>query len=491
VRLFKRVGFRHYELQGTKQEAIQNAGTLDCFVVSLLAMTETDPAPTSNFQIFKFSNHQMSKTLIKNVLLDGELKDIYIGDGIIKSITVPGEACKLNEMDLHDAVVIDGTGKAVIPGLVNMHTHAAMTLFRGYADDMPLKPWLEQKIWPAEKKLTEESVYWGAKLACIEMIRSGTVTFFDMYHHFNATVKAVTDMGMRAFVSEVCFDFFRDDLTEKSKKRIRKSYGEFLSGKNDRTDGTVNYAIGPHAIYSVSGKLLQWVSDFAKDSNVPVQMHLAETEEEVSNSIRDFGATPVRYLHRLGILSPNLVLAHVIHIDDEEMEILADSGANVVHNPASNMKLASGYQFRFREMKKAGIKVALGTDGCASSNNLDMFEAMKLASLMGKVWRKDPEALTCDEMFEAATRTAADILNLRSGTVKEGFSADLCLIDLKTPALIPNHNFVSNLVYSANGSCVDTVICNGRILMQNRKIRDEQDTFDNVARIVYDLTGKQ
>jgi 5-methylthioadenosine/S-adenosylhomocysteine deaminase len=427
---------------------------------------------------------------IKNTLLDGELKDICIDSGIIKSIIPSGEACELKEIDLHNMTVIDGTSKAVIPGLANMHTHAAMTLFRGYADDMPLKPWLEQKIWPAEKKLTPESVYWGARLACIEMIRSGTTTFFDMYHHFNATVKAATDSGMRAFVSEVCFDFFREDLTEKSKKRIEKSYDEFLSRENRQPGGTVNYTVGPHAIYSVSGKLLKWASGFAKDNNIPLQMHLAETEEEVSNSIRDFGATPVRYLHRLGVLSPNIVLAHVIHIDDEEMKILADSGASVVHNPASNMKLASGYRFKFREMKQAGIKVALGTDGCASSNNLDMFEAMKLASLMGKAWRKDPEALTCDEMFEAATKTAADMLNIRSGAIKEGLHADLCLIDLKTPAFVPNHNFVSNLVYSANGSCVDTVICNGRILMQNRKIPGEEDAFENVARIARDLAGK-
>jgi 5-methylthioadenosine/S-adenosylhomocysteine deaminase len=427
---------------------------------------------------------------IKNVLSDGELKDIYIDrGGIIKSVILSDKTCngKSEEIDLHDTAFIDGTNKAVIPGFVNMHTHAAMTLFRGYADDMPLKSWLEQKIWPAEKKLSGEDVYWGTKLACLEMIRSGTTTFADMYHHLDATAEAVADMKMRAFLSEACFDFFRDDLMIKSKKRIEEGYRKFVSNAGRQAGTTLRYAVGPHAIYTVSGKLLKWASDFAKDNGMVIQMHLAETEREVLDAIGNFGDTPVRYLHKLGVLSPNLVLAHVIHIDGEEIRILADSGASVVHNPASNMKLASGYQFKFKEMKDAGIKVALGTDGCASSNNLDMFEAMKLASLLGKVWRKDPEALACDEMFEAATKTAAEILKTHSGTIKEGMCADLSLIDLHAPAFTPNYNFISNLVYSANGSCVDTVICNGQILMQNKKVEGEEEILENAARRAYGL----
>jgi 5-methylthioadenosine/S-adenosylhomocysteine deaminase len=427
---------------------------------------------------------------IKNVLSDGERKDIYIDrEGIIKSIILSDKTCnnKFKETDLHNATFIDGANKAVIPGFVNMHTHAAMTLLRGYADDMPLKSWLEQKIWPAEKKLAEDDVYWGTKLACLEMIKSGTTTFVDMYHHLDATVEAVADMKLRAFLSEACFDFFREDLMIKSKKRIEEGYKKFVSNANRQMGATIRYAIGPHAIYTVSGELLKWASGFAKDNGIVMQMHLAETEQEVADCIGNFGDTPVRYLHKLGVLSPNLVLAHVIHVDEEEIRILADSGASVVHNPASNMKLASGYQFKFKEMKKAGIKVALGTDGCASSNNLDMFEAMKLASLLGKAWRKDPEALACDEMFEAATKTAAEILKTNSGTIKKGMCADLCLIDLHVSAFTPNHNFVSNLVYSANGSCVDTVVCNGRILMQNKKVEGEEEILENAAKRAYGL----
>ncbi|MDR2148929.1 MAG: amidohydrolase [Tannerella sp.] len=423
--------------------------------------------------------------LIKGIQLNNQISDIYIENNIIKTISSPVESIE-NVPD----TVIDGTDKAVIPGLVNMHTHAAMTLFRGYADDMPLTPWLEQKIWPREKKLTENDVYWGAKLACLEMIKSGTTTFFDMYYHFDATAQAVLETGLRAFLSEACFDFFQSDLTEQSKKRIAQGYEKFLENTDYQSKNTISYAIGPHAVYTVSGGLLQWASDFAKDNHLLIQTHLAETEGEVANCIRQFGTTPVRYLKQLGILSPNLVLAHAIYVDDEEIRILADSGVSVVHNPASNMKLASGERFQFREMKSAGVKVALGTDGCASSNNLDMIEAMKLAALLGKVWRRDPEALTCNEMLEATTLTAGEILHQNIGVIQEGMQADLCLIDLKTPAFTPNHNFVSNLVYAANGNCVDTVICNGRILMQDKKVPDEDGILENAARQAFDLVGR-
>ena len=221
-----------------------------------------------------------------------------------------------------------------------------------------------------------------------------------------------------------------------------------------------------------------------------VNLHLAETEEEVKNSIEKFGLSPVRYLYKLGVLSPRLIIAHGIYVDDDEIRMLADHGVKVIHNPASNLKLVSGIQFKFKEMKKAGIKVGLGTDGCSSSNNLDMVETMKLASLIGKAWRKDPETLTAEEMFEAATSTGADILGLNAGRVKEGTLADLVLIDLKIPAFTPNFNFVSNLVYAANGSCVDTVICNGKVLMQGKKVPNEEEIMEKAARCAYNLVKR-
>ena len=195
-------------------------------------------------------------------------------------------------------------------------------------------------------------------------------------------------------------------------------------------------------------------------------------------------------MYKLGVLSPRLIIAHGIYFDDDEIRMLADHGVKVIHNPASNLKLVSGIQFKFKEMKKAGIKVGLGTDGCSSSNNLDMVETMKLASLIGKAWRKDPETLTAEEMFEAATSTGADILGLNAGRVKEGTLADLVLIDLKIPAFTPNFNFVSNLVYAANGSCVDTVICNGKVLMQGKKVPNEEEIMEEAARCAYNLVKR-
>ena len=417
--------------------------------------------------------------LLKSVELDGKAVDICIVNNIIKSIVQEGFALQSGfEAD----VVIDGRRKAVIPGLMNMHTHAAMTLFRGYGDDMPLMLWLEEKIWPNEAKLTYDDVYWGAKLACIEMIRSGTTTFFDMYHKLDATAQAVEEMGLRAVLSEACFDHFNPGLAERSKQNIKKRFSQKPTC-NER----IQYALGPHAIYTVSGELLRWSSDFAMDNDTLMHLHLAETETEVKQCMERFGTTPVRYLQKLGILSPRLVVAHALYVDDDEIRMLADNDVKVVHNPASNMKLASGYMFKYKEMREANVAVAIGTDGCSSSNNLDMIEAMKLASLLGKAWRKDPEALTCNEMFYSATRAGADIIGVNAGLIAEGSLADICLIDLNTPAFTPNFNFISNLVYAANGSCVDTVICDGKILMQNKQIPGEDEIMENAARAAYNL----
>ncbi|GHV51222.1 S-adenosylhomocysteine deaminase [Bacteroidia bacterium] len=410
----------------------------------------------------------MERILIKGVACGGKLTDILIEGTSIKRIAgnIPADGCTL----------LDGKGKAVIPGLVNTHSHAAMTLFRGCGDDMPLMRWLEEKIWPREARLTYEDVYWGARLACLEMIKSGTTTFLDSYHIQPATAAAVEEAGIRGVLACACFDHFNPQEAEESKQRIRQCH----AGMKEYSP-RVTYSLAPHAIYTVSAPTLQWVDNYSKENGLLIQLHLAETEGEVAASIKQFGCTPVRYLHRLGILSPRLIIAHGLYVDDEEISLLAGNGVQVVHNPASNMKLASGYAFRFTEMRRAGIRVGIGTDGCSSSNNLDMIEAMKLASLLGKAWRKDPEALAAQEVLSAATSQGADMLGIRAGRIEEGCLADLCLIDLKLPAFTPNLNFVSNLVYAANGSCVDTVICNGKILMQNRKVEGEEEIMQQAA----------
>ncbi len=417
---------------------------------------------------------EKSSLLIRNVLLDGKVQDLFIEENRIARI---GES-----LAVAAAREIDGSGKAAIPGLVNGHTHAAMTLLRGIGDDMPLMPWLHEKIWPNEAKLTEEDIYWGSRLACLEMIKSGTTLFNDMYYRFDVTAEAVREMGIRAVLGSTCFDHHQPELALKCREETVKTFD------NMKDYGSrVRFAISPHAIYTVSGELLQWADRFAGERGLLIHIHMAETAGEVADAVNQFGETPVRYLKRLGVLSPRMVMAHAIYVDEEEIRIMAGSGVKVVHNPASNMKLASGAEFKFDEMRRAGIEVGIGTDGCSSSNNLDMVEAVKLASLLGKSWRGDPEAAKAEDVFTAATREGASILGWQTGILQPGYLADICLVDLRQPALTPNHNFISNLVYAANGSCIDTVVCDGRIVMENRRVPGEDEILEKAAERAYNL----
>lgn len=415
--------------------------------------------------------------LIKNVLLDKEIKDIYIQGNTIKAID--------NEIHLDADHIIDGKNKAVIPGLFNGHTHAAMTLMRGYADDMHLMPWLEEKIWPLESKITEDDVYWGAKLAILEMIKTGTTCFIDMYHQFPGTLRAIEEMGLRGLITQAVFDFDQPQMAEKYKKLITDFHE-----KSQHFPDRIKFALGPHAIYTVSTDLLKWISTYAIDNNLKIQIHLSETENEVNDSIEKFGKRPVQYLHSIGFLNNNVSLAHCVHLDDTDIKTLAKTGAQVVHNPASNLKLASGNQFRYTELKKAGIPICIGTDGTSSSNNLDMLEAIKIASLNGKAVSKDPTIWTAEETLKAATESAEQITGFKIGKIEVGYLADINLIRLNVPEMIPNFNLASNLVYSANGSVVDTVICDGKILMQNRLVEGEEEIMENANRVAFDLTKR-
>lgn len=377
------------------------------------------------------------------------------------------------------ATIINATDKAIIPGLINTHTHAAMTLMRGYGDDLPLMTWLQDYIWPLEDKMTEEDVYIGAKLAMLEMIKTGTTTYLDMYMHPLMGAKAAEEMGLRAMISYTLFDQGNPERAQLDRERSEIYLERFKTEFSDR----IMFNLGPHAIYTVSGEQLQFCHEFCKKHNLKIHLHLSETEGEVEECIKQHGMRPVKYLEKLGILSEALILAHVIWVDDEELDLLAKYNVSVVHNPASNMKLASGYAFRYEEMKKRGIRVGLGTDGCSSSNNLDMFTAMRLASFLGKVWRFDSTAVKADDIFASSTSIGADILGIDAGIIAEGKLADLCLVDLNRPEMVPVHNLTSNLVYSASGAFVDTVICDGRILMQNGYVEGEEEIIRS-ARLV-------
>lgn len=414
--------------------------------------------------------------LIKNVILDREKKDIYIEGNKIKKIGINLNLKMADER-------IDGMGKkAVLPGLINCHTHSAMTLFRGYADDLPLKDWLEKKIWPLEAKLTPDDVYWGVKLACLEMLKTGTTCFNDMYWHFRhpeITISAVKEIGLRAVLGFIMLDA----AAEGTKEVVEKSYAWF----RDKHSGLITFSIAPHSIYSVSKENLIWAKNFAEKNNLLLHIHLSETEKEVKDCLKKYEMRPVEFLDKIGFLNENCVLAHSIWLSDKEIGILARRNCSVVYNPCSNMKLASGI-FSFQKLKKSGVNICLGTDGPASNNNLDMFEEMKFASLLQKINEKNPTAAPASEIFETAIKNGAKSLRINAGEIKEGRLADLILIDLNQICLTPGHNFTSDLIYSCQGNCVSDVICNGKILMRERKVKGEEKILREATKRAKNLT---
>lgn len=413
--------------------------------------------------------------LIKNVLLNDQRTDILIEGNKITSVS---NNIKTEGID----TIIDGSNKAAFPGLVNGHTHAAMTFFRGYGDDLPLEEWLNTKIWPNERNLTDEIVYWGTKLACLEMIKTGTTTFNDMYFRFKESARATDEMGIRGVFPQLMFDSLNPVQAKKVQSRI--SAKDFEGNYSSR----IMFSIAPHAIYTVSGGSYKWAMDFAKEHNIIVHTHLAETQTEHQNAVKNFGMSPVRYLNSLGVLRPNLVIAHCLWLDKDEIQMLADNDVKVIHNPNSNLKLASGHKFLYNEMNDKGICIGLGTDGCSSSNNLDMIEAMKMMSLLQKGWRLDPTALPAEETIKVATENGGKALNINSGKIEVGKLADIFLVNINTPAFTPfNNNTASNLVYAANGNNVDTVICDGKVIMENRKVCGEEEILQKANELVEKL----
>jgi 5-methylthioadenosine/S-adenosylhomocysteine deaminase len=410
------------------------------------------------------------------VSLKGEAVDVLIRGNRFDSIGGP--------VDFVADVTIDGSGKAILPSFHNAHTHAAMTLLRGYADDMDLHTWLTDHIWPFEARLNEDDIYWGAKLACLEMIKSGTTFFADMYWHWKGTARAVEEMGLRAALSAAFFDFEDPQRAEAMKRQVMA-----LHEDSGRYSERITFILGPHAIYTVSSESLRWLSEYADRHNLLIHTHLSETRKEVDDCLARHGRRPVEYLHDLGLLGPRLSLAHAVWMTEDEMALLAAHGVRVVHCPVSNMKLASG-QFDYAGMRRHGVDVALGTDGCSSNNTLDMMAEMKTASLLAKVSAMDPTVLPAAEALDAATINGARMYGLDSGRIARGLLADCILVDLDHLRMVPGHNLVSNLVYSANSACVDTTICNGRVLMTGGRVDGEEEILAQVRATIGRLTGK-
>jgi len=410
--------------------------------------------------------------LIQNVLVNGKTADIRIRDTRIETVApslVPEEGEE----------TINGTDKAAVCGFVNGHTHAAMTLFRGFADDMKLKPWLEEKIWPAEAKLTEEDVYVGTRLACLEMIRTGTTTFNDMYWHLPGAVRAVESMGIRGVLSAVFIDQFDEG---RCKEQIDQNMA-FLETFGNRNP-LIQIALGPHSIYTVSREALEWIAAFSEEHNLFVHIHLSEVQREVDDSLQAHGMRPAEYLKEVGLLSNRLFAAHCNQLNEHEMRLLTEAGAHLVHIPVSNLKLASEKIFPYENLKSHGASIILGTDGCSSNNNLDMLETAKFAALFQKWQSNDPTLLPAAEAFSLITEEGYRAFRIGNGKIAPGEPADIVLIDLNHPQNVPLYNLESNLVYSANGSAVSTTICNGKILMKDGFIPDEKTIIAEVRQTV-------
>ncbi len=415
--------------------------------------------------------------LIKDVTLEGRVTQIYIEGNRIVELGARREA----------DVVIEGKGKVALPGMVNLHTHSAMTLFRGFGDDLKLHEWLTTKIFPREAKLKPEDVYWGTKLACLEMIKTGTTTFNDMYYFMDHAAKAVKEMGLRAFLSEGFADMNEPDAGEVVLKRVQEVNRKIQALKLER----IVPALGPHAIYTVSKESFLAIRELADKTGLLVHTHLAETKREVDDCLSARGMRPAQYLDSLGFLTRDVIAAHCCWLDPSEIELLAKAGAKVAHCPVSNMKLATGQAMPYAALKEAGVLMGLGTDGAASNNSLDMLESMKFAALLQKFAHNDPTVLPASEAFQMATLAGARALGIDAGLIEAGRLADIILVDLRRPELTPRHDDVSNLVYSAHGNIVDTVLCDGQVLMKGRRVKGEAEIMEKADAVAEDLVTRE
>jgi len=432
------------------------------------------------------------------------LADILIKDGYIitmdaqrrilerGSVAIEGDKITAVGKDVQERAdtVIDARGKAVLPGLINAHTHLSMTLLRGVADDMPLMEWLETKIWPIEKNLTAQDSYLGALLGCLEMIKSGTTCFADQYFFMQDVARAVEEAGLRAMLSYGIIEM-DDPKRRESELRAGEKLVKTCQGA---AGGRIQTMFGPHAAYTCSPECLMQVKELAKKYKVGIHTHISETQDEVDKITKKYGKRPVEHLDSIGFLGPEVLAAHCIWLTEREIAVIQKQGVKPVHNPVSNMKTASGVA-PVPEMLAAGIPVALGTDGAASNNSLDMFSEMKFAALLSKAHKLDPTALPAQVVLEMATINGAIALGLQDkiGSLEVGKKADIVMVDMKKPHLAPLHNVISHLVYSAVGGDVDTVVVDGKVLMRERGVLtlDEVKVLEETQKAADDLLARR
>ena len=411
--------------------------------------------------------------LLKNILHGNSRTDILIDDagriGRIGPVTgaLPG------------AETVDCSRLAVIPGLVNMHTHAAMILLRGIYEDLTLYDWLNH-IWKIEARLDRDFIYWSTKAACLEMIRSGTTTFNDQYWFCPHARQAALDMGIRPIVSFIFLDSHNPELARKQRDACLRLYERTLDWGEES-----QFAISIHSVYTVCKENIIWANQFALDHGLKVHLHLSETKVENEDCRRAHGGlSPTEYFEQLGIWGPHVIAAHCLHLSDEDIRILGEHRVNCVHNIHSNLKLASGYRFRYNELRDAGVNVCIGTDGASSANDMDMLEHMKTAAIMQKAWRDDPLAMPLPELMECATAHGARALGIDTGVIREGSWADLVLVNLDTSYFLSPGSVTANLVYAAGSKAVSSVMVRGKWVMREGVIPGEEEILTGARKVL-------
>ncbi len=415
----------------------------------------------------------MANILIQNTkaLIDGEMvpADIAIADGVILSMNGAPEG-------FVPETVINGEGKLCMPGLVNTHTHAYMSLFRSYADDVAFDEWLFGRVMPKEDAMTSDDAYWGTMLSCIEMIKSGTTTFCDMHMFPGIPAKAARDAGMRAVITRGLTG------TDGGERRISEALHEWNDWKHDPM---ISCMLAPHAIYTCDEPYLRRIKTLAEQTGLPINIHLSESEKEVADCYAAHGCSPVEYLAKLGIFEHKTLAAHCVHVSELDIMLLADCGVSVAHNPKSNLKLANGIA-PVKQMLDAGINVCLGTDGAGSNNALNLFSEMNFACLLPKGINKEGAVVSAKEVLRMASVGGAKALGLQNvGALKAGMQADIAILDLGRIAFRPLHDIAGALCYAANGSEVETVLIGGEIVMQNGSLTkiDEEEVYYNIERM--------
>lgn len=422
-----------------------------------------------------FAVMNQEKPLIYGVMVVEDQHIKYVGEQLPSDLVLS-----------EDIETFDGQGLLFLPGLINTHGHAAMSLLRGHGDDLALQVWLQEKMWPMEAKFTSNDVYWGTALSVIEMLKGGTTTFLDMYDHMDQVAKVTDESGIRAVLMRGAIGLCPEDVQQ---AKLAEAV-QFAKDWHGQANGRITTMMSPHAPYTCPPAFIEKFVQAAHDLNLPMHTHMSETAAEVQQNVNDYGLRPVAHLEKLGMFERPTLLAHAVHLTDEEIEILARYNVSVSHNPGSNLKLASGVA-RVPDLLKAGVTVSLGTDGAASNNNLDMFEEMRLAALIHKGVSGDPTAVPALEALRLGTEYGAKSIGLQheTGVLQAGMKADFIAINIEQPHFKPRTDLISHVIYSGAAQDVEHVWVDGKQLVKHRQcltldeekiMREAQLCFDGL-----------